>query len=431
MFILNQSDFSERDILTPRFFVAREKAIDEMMSDLKDQYNAHLGDEIEAGEKPEWEEFLRQEAPDGEYEGGDFGFSKKAGTAWSNLNDDYEYDWQVCELPANVVPVMPDGTHVFPNDPKAGTVAWFARELADITARGYGDMAIVYRDDDTDPDPDIYGCYVDEEADRVVMSGNFLSCKDDILSCDKNESEALPEDHDYGFQLLLSCPNCGNSAWAEAESGDPMFRCTVCGTEANPEDLEAKASQTEELIHFEHCGKQYSMTSAEIHAAYFYQEAVFALQTADEKFCNFAIGVDDLDCIDEVEQEEKIADFEYFYRVSFEDARKLSKEFLEAYQEAYQYYGCNAAENDLWEHAFIEVLQKHKRGVTIEDITRWILAGACAPEEDFNAAKKWLLEYQAANQYTLNEFCEICWKDLNWFFKQIFGDEKFEQIFGG
>ncbi len=49
------------------------------------------------------------------------------------------------------------------------------KELRDICdalcAKGYGDEAVVYRDDDTDPDLDVTSAYYDDAAERLVVRG--------------------------------------------------------------------------------------------------------------------------------------------------------------------------------------------------------------------------------------------------------------------
>lgn len=41
----------------------------------------------------------------------------------------------------------------------------------DLVARGYGDLGVVYRDEETDPDLDVETAYFDEEADRFIIRG--------------------------------------------------------------------------------------------------------------------------------------------------------------------------------------------------------------------------------------------------------------------
>lgn len=39
----------------------------------------------------------------------------------------------------------------------------------DLVARGYGDVGVVCRDDDIEPDLDVGNAYMDEEAERFVL----------------------------------------------------------------------------------------------------------------------------------------------------------------------------------------------------------------------------------------------------------------------
>lgn len=43
----------------------------------------------------------------------------------------------------------------------------------DLVNRGYGEVYVVYRDENTDPDVDVGGAYMDEDADRVVICGSW------------------------------------------------------------------------------------------------------------------------------------------------------------------------------------------------------------------------------------------------------------------
>lgn len=41
----------------------------------------------------------------------------------------------------------------------------------DLVNRGYGDVPVVYRDDETDPDLDVATAYIDQDAERFVVRG--------------------------------------------------------------------------------------------------------------------------------------------------------------------------------------------------------------------------------------------------------------------
>lgn len=71
----------------------------------------------------------------------------------------------------------------------------------------------------------------------------------------------------------------------------------------------------------------------------------------------------------------------------------------------------------------VKKLEKESKGkITIDCIVDQLfddLPYANSEEKRFKA-KKWLLEYQAANQLTLRELNEMCWEDSVWVFDQIF-----------
>lgn len=47
-------------------------------------------------------------------------------------------------------------------------------EIDAAVARGYEDLSIVFRDGETEPDPDIAEAYVDEESERFVLRGFYF-----------------------------------------------------------------------------------------------------------------------------------------------------------------------------------------------------------------------------------------------------------------
>lgn len=59
--------------------------------------------------------------------------------------------------------------------------------------------------------------------------------------------------------------------------------------------------------------------------------------------------------------------------------------------------------------------------MTIEDIVRRLNDGLDRTEEELEICKRWLLEYQLANDMGLSELDELCFEDSNWVFDQIFG----------
>ena len=59
--------------------------------------------------------------------------------------------------------------------------------------------------------------------------------------------------------------------------------------------------------------------------------------------------------------------------------------------------------------------------MTIDDIVRRLNDGLDRTEEELEMCKKWLLEYQLANDMTLRELDNLCFEDSNWVFDNIFG----------
>lgn len=59
--------------------------------------------------------------------------------------------------------------------------------------------------------------------------------------------------------------------------------------------------------------------------------------------------------------------------------------------------------------------------MTIDDVVTRLNDGIDRTKSEFEQCKQWLLEFQAANDMTLKELDNLCWKDSNWVFEQIFG----------
>ena len=59
--------------------------------------------------------------------------------------------------------------------------------------------------------------------------------------------------------------------------------------------------------------------------------------------------------------------------------------------------------------------------MTINDVIRRLFDGLDKNEDDWNLAKKFLLEFQAANDMSMNELDDLCWEDSVWVFDQIYG----------
>lgn len=59
--------------------------------------------------------------------------------------------------------------------------------------------------------------------------------------------------------------------------------------------------------------------------------------------------------------------------------------------------------------------------MTIDDIVRRLNDGLDRTEEELATCKRWLMEYQAANDMSLTELDNLCFEDSNWVFENIFG----------
>ena len=59
--------------------------------------------------------------------------------------------------------------------------------------------------------------------------------------------------------------------------------------------------------------------------------------------------------------------------------------------------------------------------LTIDVVVNSLLEGLDKKPADYELARKALLEYQAANQMSLRELNELCWKDSTYMFDIIYG----------
>ncbi len=57
----------------------------------------------------------------------------------------------------------------------------------------------------------------------------------------------------------------------------------------------------------------------------------------------------------------------------------------------------------------------------IDDIVRRLNDGIERTQEELDKCKLWLLEFQVANEMSLNELDNLCFEDSDWVFEQIFG----------
>ena len=74
------------------------------------------------------------------------------------------------------------------------------------------------------------------------------------------------------------------------------------------------------------------------------------------------------------------------------------------------------------------VLEKKKKKTVvslitkIEEIESHLNEGIKRTEEEHKKGVHWLLEFMAANDMTLEELNDLCFKDSDWVFNQIFGE---------
>lgn len=59
--------------------------------------------------------------------------------------------------------------------------------------------------------------------------------------------------------------------------------------------------------------------------------------------------------------------------------------------------------------------------MTIDDVVRRLNDGLERTEGELELCKKWLLEFQFANQLSINELDDLCFEDSVWVFDNIFG----------
>lgn len=59
--------------------------------------------------------------------------------------------------------------------------------------------------------------------------------------------------------------------------------------------------------------------------------------------------------------------------------------------------------------------------ISIDDVVRRLNDGLERTEKELEKCKKWLLEFQLANQMSLEQLDDMCFEDSVWIFEQIFG----------
>ena len=72
-------------------------------------------------------------------------------------------------------------------------------------------------------------------------------------------------------------------------------------------------------------------------------------------------------------------------------------------------------------HGEIQNYLKEIKFITIDDIVRRLNDGLDRTEKELEMCKRWLLEFQVANQMTLRELDDLCFEDSDWVFDNIFG----------
>lgn len=58
--------------------------------------------------------------------------------------------------------------------------------------------------------------------------------------------------------------------------------------------------------------------------------------------------------------------------------------------------------------------------LTIDQVVSRLNDGIVRTKEELSKCKKWLLEFQSANDMSLNKLDDLCYEDSTWIFDQIF-----------
>lgn len=106
---------------------------------------------------------------------------------------------------------------------------------------------------------------------------------------------------------------------------------------------------------FFYMGKRYEMTDDEIAAAYHFKEQQNLLEDAARQLLTFIFD-DDPDNVSEIDQVQKICDFERTYGIRPEEVNL--RQIISKYEKL---SGGNVPENIAWESAIWEVLHFRKR----------------------------------------------------------------------
>lgn len=75
-----------------------------------------------------------------------------------------------------------------------------------------------------------------------------------------------------------------------------------------------------------------------------------------------------------------------------------------------------------WMKQFVDVLKGNTNNstMTIDDVVRRLNDGLDRTEEELEMCKRWLIEYQLANDMSLIELDDLCFEDSVWVFDNIF-----------
>lgn len=115
--------------------------------------------------------------------------------------------------------------------------------------------------------------------------------------------------------------------------------------------------KTKEQVTFEFEGKVYQMTREEIEAAYRYREQEYRQSDAEVAVEYFAFGSEDPESMTDEEYKQAADSFEEQYGVKYKDLMDSVPEIVGLF---FQKQDCNIAENQTWEDAIADVIQRMK-----------------------------------------------------------------------
>lgn len=115
--------------------------------------------------------------------------------------------------------------------------------------------------------------------------------------------------------------------------------------------------KTKETVAFEFEGKVYQMTREEIEAAYRYREQEYRQSDAEVAVEYFAFGSEDPESMTDEEYKQAVDSFEEQYGVKYKDLMESVPEIVGLF---FQKQDCNIAENQTWEDAISDAIQRMK-----------------------------------------------------------------------